>query len=347
MRIAFMTITAVMFMILIMVALTLDATQSMYPATISATQHGGSFTFSHARWLAGEWSGPNVGPPADQSFDKFVSLKSSHVRLAAQQDEVEVAPGKYDFRALDKRIDKAIAAGAKVILVIGDKTPRGPETHRPGFRPNPTDEDKYRHFDAVMKHYEKNPRIWMIQVENEPFNKDVSVSEKLLAREISRAAKSGKPLMVTLEAGSAVKPWNAWVLPKLIDVLKKNKGKCPGYIGLDLYIRGNINGSVFENGDLHWKMWKGFVQQIKNAGLTPIVAELQGEPWEQDPAKVDFRQQSGNSTFNPAMMKAAAKKAKSLGCPIILLWGTEHWIACEKQGNSAWIKAAESIMKSK
>lgn len=308
--------------------------------------YGGSWTDTHARWLTGEWKGPKVLASADQAFTRFLQLKPARVRLVAQWDQVEVSKGVYDFRRLDAQIDQCVKAGTKVILEFGNKTHRWPETHLPDFRKNPNKKDILAHYDKVIGHYRTDKRIWAFQVENEPFNPggpdNVTTPADILIAGIKKVSTTNKPVIVTFEAGSVVKPWNAWILTKLIDILKKHKGnKQTGYIGLDLYIKSHF----FTNTDVHWKAWEGFVDQISAGGLEPMVAELQAEPWEVDPAKVDFKNPSGNKSFNPKLMKQTIEKVEKLGCSIILLWGAEHWVACEKQKNPAWIKVAQELFK--
>src|SRR3989338_11152811 len=80
---------------------------------------GVSFVPDYARYLKLD---------ANQSFAKILNeYNFRYLRLSAHWDKVEPQAGQWDFSELDRLLAAADSASAKVILALGQKTPRWPE----------------------------------------------------------------------------------------------------------------------------------------------------------------------------------------------------------------------------
>ena len=69
--------------------------------------------------------------PWQETFDAALDAAPSLVRLGAYWNEIEPAPGDYDFSNLDWLLDQAEARQQRVLLTVGMKAPRWPEYYLP------------------------------------------------------------------------------------------------------------------------------------------------------------------------------------------------------------------------
>ena len=46
---------------------------------------------------------------------------------------------------------------------------------------------------------------------------------------------------------------------------------------------------------------------------------------------------NANLSCNPDLVCSYLKKSQEIGFKVILLWGAEFWLACQKDHNTAWI----------
>lgn|GEM_PF-582613 len=347
-----------------------DTSIPTFKGEIFLRQIGANFNIQHAKWLAGEWNGPRVGPKWQESLKEILSLKPAILRLSMQWENIETRLNHYDFSEIDEALELCEGAGVPVILCLGVKSPRWPEVHLPDFyqvaategaknkelntSPTGIKQPLLAFVATAARRYGQDPRIQAFQIENEPLepfgDPALSVNLGFLKAEITLVReRSEKPLMVTFGAGltnpvlSEAKAVRQTILDQLLtlDV---------DWIGLDLYQKGVVRkpliGDVQFNasGD-HWQLAADFVGQIRRAGKKAVIAELQMEPWEADASKMDFRDPQGNVSLKPADLISIYGRASELTIEPILLWGLEFQVACKHQGNSAWWEATKQIMK--
>ncbi|PIR73093.1 MAG: hypothetical protein COV26_00320, partial [Candidatus Nealsonbacteria bacterium CG10_big_fil_rev_8_21_14_0_10_36_23] len=84
---------------------------------------GVNFSQKHAQNLGLDWKETYLALLND--------LGTENLKVAAQWDLIEPKEGEYYFEDLDWQIKEAENRGAKILLVIGMKTPRWPECHIP------------------------------------------------------------------------------------------------------------------------------------------------------------------------------------------------------------------------
>lgn len=333
-------------------------------------QIGTTFSVDYAKWLAGDWGGPVAGPPWQQSLKTILTYGLSPIRLAVPWNSIELEPGKYDFAVLDEMIEICHQQDSKIILCLGVKSPRWPEVHLPAF---------YRHFiagrsrpfsrrlkldnglDAVLNRflavmanrYGDDERVNWFQIENEPLepfgDPALAVPYAFLAKEIELVqAITDKPLLVTFGAGLTGD--FRLMRHRRQQILDQLSALPVDAIGLDLYVSGFVNygrlTGQFKASDVHWKIAKGFIEQIKAAGKEPMITELQFEPWEADIAKIDMKNAAGNKSLAPPDLDAVWQAAVELEVSTILVWGLEFQVACAKSGNDQWLtKTARLISR--
>ncbi len=336
---------------------------------------GTTYSITHARWRRGEFGGQGAGP------DWQVGLKRlpkgiSVVRLSLEWDEIEKAPGQYDWELVDQAVKICGQMGVRLIICVGVKTPRYPEVHLPSFyrdralgrspEVGPTElnlpairEELLAFIEAIVRHYRDEKRVEGFQIENEPLepfgDPGLSVPFSFLREEVelvrSLTKGTGKTLAVTMGAGLTepydrmARDYQAYLEQLLsLDVDR---------IGLDLYQHGYVGmgpswfrwTKEFWASEWHWVLLRRFVEQIKAAGKTPYVAECQAEPWEVDPAAVNFTDPNGNRSLTPESYKEIFARASGLGCDDLFIWGWEFQAACENVGNRSWREATETIIR--
>ena len=99
-------------------------------------------------------------------------LKIKDLRLIAYWNIIEPEKGKFDFSDLDWQFAEAQKRGAKIILVVGRKTPRWPECHDPAWAKMSDvsyDDSLLGYVRETVNHYKNSPSLEAWQVENEPY----------------------------------------------------------------------------------------------------------------------------------------------------------------------------------
>ena len=84
-------------------------------------------------------------------------LGAKNIKLATYWDLIEGEKGKFSFEDLDWQINEAGKRNAKILLVMGIKTPRWPECHIPGWATNLSKEEQQKEIleliEKVVKKY--------------------------------------------------------------------------------------------------------------------------------------------------------------------------------------------------
>ncbi len=278
-------------------------------------EYGVSFSRTYAEWLGLNWETVYGGILKD--------LNVKYLRLPAPWDEMEIKEGKFDFMALDWQMDEAKKENAKVVLVVGQKTPRWPECRWPDWSLKYSDgilEEKFLNYiDVVVKRYKEHPAMDFWQVENEPFIKfpfgECSRFKKDWVKkeiEVVRSLDPKHKIMLT-DSGEMGFWWGA-----------SHKGD---YFGTTLYrvVRSGSGGVYTYNflPPVFYKI-KGMIL-VKNFSEA-MIAELQMEPWfgpGEIPLNTSVEKQE--ETFNPERLKKNIEYVGRTGFSRAYLWGAEWW----------------------
>jgi len=127
---------------------------------------GVSFSVKYANELGNDWK---------QNFLALASeLQVERMRLMSYWDLIEPVNGEYDFADLDWQMDQAERHQVDVSLAIGQRQPRWPECHVPGWLEEVEPEQQRRelmdYIAAVVIRYKDHPALESYQLENEAAN---------------------------------------------------------------------------------------------------------------------------------------------------------------------------------
>jgi len=245
-------------------------------------------------------------------------LGVDHIRLPGYWDRVEKTPGNYDFSELDWLVEEASARDVKIILVLGQRQPRWPECHFPGWVKDLSKADRedqvLKFIEKVVRRYQENGSIVMWQLENEPllnvFGECPHSDTDFLAQEIELVKSlDARPVMIT-ESGEL----STWVrIAGLADILGVSLYRVTynRYLG---YLYYPLTPSHYHN-----KM--AYIQALVDK---TICTELQAEPWATAAITAmsyeDMRDGMPLDTILTNM-----DFARRSGFPEIYLWGVEWW----------------------
>lgn len=280
--------------------------------------YGVSFDPEYARYLL-----PNTG-------EAYMALLNDwqfrYVRLPAHWDVVEKKQGTYDFSDLDWYMDRTGDVGGKVMLAIGQKTPRWPECHIPAWAKDLQPEDYrralLRYMSAVVERYKNHPGLELWQVENEPFLGFGSCAELTPdeARQEVELVKQLDPVHKTIMSDSGE-----------LSLWRKTANVA------DLF-----GTTVYRNvWNKHIGSWSyGFIPsayyrlRLWVADRSPeeaFIIELQAEPWItkdiDEVSPVELLKIMDKKTIEKNMIYA-----ERIGLPRVYLWGAEWWYWLKVKG---------------
>lgn len=271
-------------------------------------------------------------------------LGAKRLRLVAYWDLIETQKGEFDFTDLDYQMKRAQEAGAKVILVIGEKAPRWPECHFPSWVKEPTDAGRRTelppYLRAIVSHYKNDPALLYWQVENEPFldfGNCPTMDTDSLAREIELVKSLDPSHLVLTTDGGEFGRW--YYAAKLGDIF-----------GTTMYRRVHSDTFGYFQYPLppeYFRLKSAFVHWLTSQPEKQfLVIELGAEPWLQhqlyetsltDQAKV----------FDLPFFKDTIVYAKNSGFNDYYLWGAEWWYWMKtKHGDSSFWDYAGSVIRS-
>ncbi len=301
---------------------------------------------------------------AKDVLDKIITLHINPVRIGVYWDEVEYEPefryqsnkNNFDFKHFDWIIEKLDKNNIDIILAVGAKVPRWPEFHLPDFIQEKYDFKKgeainnpfllaetKRYIGETIKRYKNIKSIKWIQVENEPYepfgpNKWI-IHPEFLAQEIHYVKSLCKlPIILTGGGMDPIPPWIGNIYGKFERTYKLLE-QDSDIIGLDVYpvIPHEFLWKMryFRANEANWKNLEKIKHEIEAHNKRVWITELQAEPWEA--GKMNTKSANANESCNPNLVCAYLKKSQEIGFEKILLWGSEFWLACEKDRNTAWV----------
>lgn len=261
-----------------------------------------------------------------------------HIRVAAYWDRIEPQPGVYDFSQTDFMVAEAKKRGAKLAMVVGQKSLRVPECYYPNWldKNNTAEvsENANKMLAAVVEHYKNEPTIEAWQVENEFLLKNFgdcptqNLTNDALRKEVAtvKAVDSSRPIILTQS--------NQTGFPVV--------GPFGDKYGFSMYrwVWSPLGYYRYpQSGIYNW--WKAAIIQFYT-GQQIKVHELQAEAWDKvGNENLDFER--SQQTMNPTQLRENIDYARQTQIKRIDLWGSEWWYAIKNQGHPEMWQAASQL----
>ena len=285
---------------------------------------GISFNREHITYLGLDWK--------DVYLKMLNELKPKYIRIDAAWDYAEKENDVFNLSNVDWQMDQAKNFGAKVVLVVGQKTPRWPECRIPKWA-GQLNEVEYKtaardYISYVVDRYRNHPALEIWQVENEPyinfaFGDCENFNESLVKDEINlvKEIDNQHPVLVT-DSGEL----STW----------REAAKAGDMFGTTVYRVVMTPQGWYWNYDwlpAGFYKSKAWVLGVKKDNF--IVSELQAEPWFTNPDEISLLEQE--KSMNLERLQKNIDFTKRMGVPRVYLWGVEWWYWMkEKQGDSQY-----------
>ncbi len=296
---------------------------------------GVTFSYRYATDLGLDWRSAYTAILDDLGVRKL--------RIPIYWDLSEPEPGRYDFGAVDWMLDEAERRGAEVILVVGQRSPRWPECHIPGWVEEDGNgvvrEARLTDFLAeTVKRYRDRRSVTVWQVENEPFvrffGECPELSRDYFDKEIAfvRALDPSRPILVT-DSGE----FSMWMAAA-------SRGDVFGTTMYRKVYNPSYGYVTYPIGPNYYRL-KAWLVRMVTGRERFIVAELQAEPWA--PGWVaDTPIAEQYETMNPERLREYIDYARRSGFSEAYLWGVEWWYWLrETRGESAVWDAAAGLFR--
>ncbi len=289
-----------------------------------------------------------LGLDWQKTYEKILSeLKPGKIRLIAYWDEVEKQRGVFDFSKTDWLIQKTEEFNTPVILAVGLKVPRWPETHAPDWAKLIPAEDRENalreYLKKIIERYKNKPVIEIWQIENEPFlwfGERLERGEDFLAKEISlvKSIDNTRPVLIT--DGGEFGLWYKAVGFGDIFGTTMYRNVYTEVLG---WLIGNVN-YPFSPG--YFKLKEKVVRFLsRNYDKKFIVVELQAEPW----SNITLEKTACDEQvklFSLNYFADTIKYAKETGFSEYYLWGAEWWyFVKERCDDSSYWDFTKTIFK--
>jgi hypothetical protein len=325
-------------------------------APLGAPIYGMDFSCRQAEWL---------GEDCHAAYTALLEqLGVRHVRLSAYWDEIEPAPGQYDFSTIDWQIDEAAQHGAAVTLSVGIKGQRAPEFYMPAWvvagRHIPDGSSPADYPDiaaaavdfvhATVDHEAGKSAIEVWQVENEPYvhfwhtAHDWSLPAWFVAREaatIRGADPERRPLLIT--HASWLRTDGTWrQILKSADIVgeaaytKRQRGPL-AFVYLFPFRIGPLTPDL-----------PGQEQSAQGQGKAVWISELQAEPFEAPWIDIQDAKTCAFPSISPDLLRSNLTLVARSGAQRAYLWGAEWWYYCltARHDASYWQAAKEAFAAS-
>lgn len=241
------------------------------------------------------------------------------IKLATYWNLIESAPDSYNFADLDWQIEEAGKRGAKILLVIGMKTPRWPECHIPDWAAELSKEQQQDEILKMLKEivlrYKENDAIWAWQVENEiffPFGQCPWRDKKFLQKEVDFVKSlDSRPVMVT-DSGEYSLWWQA---ARIGDIVGTTLYRKVWFKEIGIYVAYPIP-------PIFYSRRRSLIKKLFNKDA--ICVELQAEPWGHT-LIYDFAIEEQEKSMNLEIFKNNIFFAKKTGMESFYFWGAEWW----------------------
>ena len=297
---------------------------------------GANFSARYARQLGLD--------PREAFAETIGDLGMRSLRLPVPWDEMEPEPGRFRWETLDWQMEAAAAAGARVLLCVGHKTPRYPEYFAPPWAaglPEEAFRDALLRFvAAAVGRFRGHRALEAWQVENEPlagfggwrYGQGARDVTRWLPEEIRlvRSLDGRHPVMVSY----ADVPWPFTQLPA---TLRYDSD----IVGVSVYRRAYFRSPFFA----------GYVDLARFGMLGPLslgyqrrlaarsgrelwIAELQAEPWPVDPeGLLEADEGEIARTMSRQQLLDSWEAAAASGVDRVYLWGLEWLLRRRRLGH--------------
>ncbi len=264
-----------------------------------------------------------------------------YLRLTARWDEIEKEKGKFDFSELDYLMDEAAKRKVKVILALGQKTPRWPECNVPAWSEKLSDDEYFLSLNNFLKnttqHYSNHSALEIWQVENEPFLAFGKVCHKLdpikLKTEIDTVKNLDKNHSVLVTDSGELSMWGKTI--KAGDLFGTTVYRIVWNEHLGYFAYNWLPASAYRLRAL----WHG-----RDLNQT-YVAELQAEPWVANHTISDNNVAEQFKTMNLDRLEKNLYFAKQTGFSRAYLWGVEWWYWLKVHGYPDIYDYAKNLSK--
>jgi hypothetical protein len=295
---------------------------------------GASFSHRNARHL---------GLDPARAFEQVLGVGFGLLRVSAYWDELEGG----QWGPLERLLEAAERAGQPLVVTVGMKGIRWPEFYVPPALAtramNGLRGPLLEFVAATVEHFRGSPAVAAWQVENEPLNRSGPrrrwIPVDLLAAEVAAVRSlDTRPLVLTAFrhfnhlVDLVARPW-PWtpVERRLLGLL--NGGDA---LGLDVYTRIGWELGRRRRTSGARASWPEEAQaaagRARTAGRQAWITELQAEPW-------------GAGSFSQADLAAVHRGLAGRGFDRVLLWGAEHWLWRESQGDASWLRQVEALVE--
>ena len=301
------------------------------PPKASKITWGVVFSEMHAQKMGLDWKETYLALLDD--------LKVRDLKVAVDWDMIEPKDGQYSFDDLDWQLDAAAQRNARVILVIGMKTPRWPECHIPdwaaGVGKPKQQQDILDYLRTIVLRYQNRTEIVSWQVENEPlfpFGTCPWRDPQFLAHEADwvRSLDQAKRPVLISDSGEG----SFWInAARIGDVVGTTMYRVAYFDDIDMYIHYPIPPAFY------W-IKKEFINKVFNKKV--LCVELQAEPW--CPGTLyNSTVEEQKKTMDIGQFKANLAFAQKTGFDTFYLWGDEwwYWMKTKQNDPSFWNEAAK------
>ena len=268
-------------------------------------------------------------------------LGVKRIKLSAQWDLIEPEEGQYYFNDLDWQMKEAEEKRAKILLVVGIRTPRWPECHIPwwaeGMGKKEQQNEIMKMIKVVVLRYKNSPQLQYWQVENEPFFPfgDCPWSDKRFLKKEIALVKSLDPThpIIISDSGEG----SLWIqAARFGDIVGTTmykrvyfdfawaRERIPGFPNIGFYVYYPFTPTFY------WRK----AEIIKKFFRKKVICiEFQAEPW--GPVLVyDVPLSEQKRTMDLQKFRYNIEFAKRTGFNEFYLWGTEWWYWMKTKHNN-------------
>ncbi len=304
------------------------------PPRAESMTWGVNFSQKHAINLGLDWKETYLALLDD--------LKVKHVKVAVHWDYIEGERPALFFEDVDWQVQEAAKRNAKLLLVIGMKTPRWPECHVPQWAKDLGKRDKEKAvlamLEGIVSRYKDSQAVWGWQVENEPFfpfGECFFADIDFLKKEVNLVRSlDGRHPVVVSESGEG----SFWT----------GAATYGDVVGITLYQKAWVSQlGISVDYPLPPVFYWRKAQLINTFfGKNVIGVELQAEPW--GPSLLyDLSLKEQEKTMNPTLFREGMEFARQTGLDTFYLWGAEWWFWLKDQHDNPlmWEEAKKLLIE--